>query len=386
MQTDLDVIILGAGCAGLSLGVQLAKMNERAPKTLLLELRSVYENDRTWCFWGHESNAYSDQVNHQWTRLIVGSQKEKLSFECAFAPYQILSAKTFYEIALESIGLNPLIELRMNTSISKEPQYDQGWWYVATSAGSLRSRAVVDTRPKARNDLKNTKLWQSFLGVEIECDQAVFDPLTAVLMDFCKTNAEFVGFNYVLPQSDKQALIEFTVFAKRPYIQEELAQRLHASVAQYTDGKNYRILRQEYGLIPMGLVIEQSTENMVETYPSYVHVGLTAGAARPATGYAFQRIQNWAVECAHALATKSSPVPHTKDSFLIRKMDTIFLNVIRNNPELGLELFMDLFKKVDSKRLVRFLSDRGLLLDYLAVIWALPAGPFLKNIFNIQRL
>jgi lycopene beta-cyclase len=67
-------------------------------------------------------------------------------------------------------------------------------------------------------------------------------------------------------------------------------------------------------------------------------------------------------------------------------MDDIFLNVIRDHPDLGPELFMDLFAKVESKRLVRFLSDKGHLVDYLAVIKALPAAPFLKDIFNFSYL
>jgi lycopene beta-cyclase len=386
MRTDLDVVILGAGCAGLSLGVQLAKMNERAPKTLLLEQRSVYDNDRTWCFWGQQGNAYSDLVNHQWSRLIVQSEKEQISFDCGFAPYQILLSKTFYDHALESIGFNPVIELRMDATLLKEPEFHGDGWSIETSFGLIRSKSIVDTRPKAFSELQDTQLWQSFLGVEIECDQAVFDPLTAVLMDFCKANAEFVGFNYVLPQSEKKALIEFTVFAKRPYIQEELVERLNASVVQYSGGKNFSILRQEYGLIPMGLAAAKSVKQTFKNHPSYVHAGLTAGAARPATGYAFQRIQQWALQCAHALVTSGLPVPHTKDSFLIRKMDAIFLNVIRNNPVMGLELLMALFKKVNARRMVRFLSDRGQLLDYLAVVWALPAVPFLKEIFNSKRI
>jgi lycopene beta-cyclase len=386
MQTDLDLVIIGAGCAGLSLGVQLAKMNEGSPKTLLLEQRNAYENDRTWCFWGHQSNVYPELINHQWTQLIVQSEEEKIFVECAFAPYQILSAKTFYESALESIELNPLIELRMNTALLKEPQYHHDWWYVETSLGTIRSKSIVDTRPKPLGTLQNTQLWQSFLGVEIECDDSVFDPRTAVLMDFCKANAAFVGFNYVLPQSERKALIEFTVFAKRPYIQQELAGLLDQSVIQYTDGIKFSILRKEYGLIPMGLVTDQVLKNSVENIPTYVHAGLTAGAARPATGYAFQRIQNWAIQCAQSIAKSGLPVPHAKDSFLNRKMDHIFLNVIGNDPVLGLALFMDLFKKVDSRRLVRFLSDRGQLLDYLAVIRALPAFPFLKEIFNPKRV
>lgn len=384
MQADLDLIIIGAGCAGLSLGVQLAKMGEGTPKTLLLEQRKVYENDRTWCFWGQQGNTHSDLANHQWTKLLVQSEKKKIALECSFAPYQMLASQIFYDSALQAIGLNSLIELRMDAALLNEPEFHQGWWQFETSFGLMRAKSVVDTRPKVLSAVKGAKLWQSFFGYEIECEQAIFDPTTATLMDFYKANSEFVGFNYVLPQSEKRALIEFTVFAKRPFIQDDLVSRLDESVARYLDGKKFTILRKEFGLIPMGLHTGNDIVNATLTHSTYVHAGLTAGAARPATGYAFQRIQEWAVQCANSFSKSGLPINHAKDSFLLRKMDDIFLNVIRNNPELGPGLFLDLFSKVDGRKLVRFLSDRGCLLDYLAIVKALPATPFLKDVFSFS--
>ena len=136
----------------------------------------------------------------------------------------------------------------------------------------------------------------------------------------------------------------------------------------------------------MGLVTDNALVNDIDAHPTYVRVGLTAGAARPATGYAFQRIQNWAIQCASALSIGGLPITHVQDSFLLRKMDDIFLNVIRNNPELGPDLFVDLFSKVDGRKLVRFLSDKGQFLDYLAIVRAMPASPFLKDIFNFSKI
>ncbi len=317
---------------------------------------------------------------------MVQSKKEKVSLDCSLAPYQILSSNRFYEEALQLIGLNPLLDLRMGSALLKEPKWQQGWWYFEADFGQLRAKSIVDTRPKAWQDLKGAKLWQSFLGYEIECEQASFDPNAAVLMDFCQANSEFVGFNYVLPQSEKSALIEFTVFSKQPYLEVDLVSKLDESVTQYIGSQAYKILRKESGMIPMGLATDYISPSAADTHPSYVRAGLTAGAARPATGYAFQRIQNWAIQCANSLAQYGLPANHAKDFFLLGKMDDIFLNVIRNNPELGPALFMALFSKVNSARVIRFLSDKGRLLDYLSVIQAMPTTPFLKDIFKISRL
>jgi lycopene beta-cyclase len=133
----------------------------------------------------------------------------------------------------------------------------------------------------------------------------------------------------------------------------------------------------------MGLNQPKSVVATDEQSSNYVRVGLTTGAARPATGYAFQRIQRWALECKQSLQTNGLPVGHQPDSFVIRQMDAIFLNVLRNRPELGPELFMRLFSKVSSEKLIRFLSDQGRISDYLAVILVLPSGLFIKSAYQL---
>jgi len=50
MQPDLDLLILGGGCAGLSLGDRLAEQPSRPGGTMIIEARQAYVNDRTWCF------------------------------------------------------------------------------------------------------------------------------------------------------------------------------------------------------------------------------------------------------------------------------------------------------------------------------------------------
>jgi lycopene beta-cyclase len=64
-------------------------------------------------------------------------------------------------------------------------------------------------------------------------------------------------------------------------------------------------------------------------------------------------------------------------------MDAIFLNVLRDHPELGPELFMRLFSKGSSEKLIRFLSDQGRVSDYLAVILSLPPGLFIKSAYQV---
>jgi lycopene beta-cyclase len=133
----------------------------------------------------------------------------------------------------------------------------------------------------------------------------------------------------------------------------------------------------------MGMGKPKEVVKPAQQHSSYVRVGLTAGAARPATGYAFQRIQRWAFACKQSLQKNGLPIGHQPDSFVIRQMDAIFLNVLRLHPALGPELFMRLFSKVSSEKLIRFLSDQGRVSDYLAVILSLPPGLFMKSAYQV---
>jgi lycopene beta-cyclase len=390
MQTDFDLIIIGAGCAGLSLGMQLASLHAQAPRTLLLERRIAYENDRTWCFWGDEQTPFATLAMHSWQRFSVNNAVSRALVDCSATPYRLLAAADFYTRALETIASHTALDLKTGITLTAEPSLTNGRWHVHTTVGSFSANAIVDTRPLPTQQLSDTTLWQSFLGCELEFQEPRFDPTSAQLMDFYPATEAFVGFNYVLPLSTTRALVEFTVFASKIYDQAELVSYLDAQVERIVGGRPYQRLRNEYGLIPMGVgkakgtVKPKGTVKLAEQHSSYVRVGLTAGAARPATGYAFQRIQRWALACKQSLQKNGLPVGHQPDSFVIRQMDAIFLNVLRHHPELGPELFMRLFSKVSSAKLIRFLSDQGRVSDYLAVILSLPPGLFMKSAYQVS--
>jgi lycopene beta-cyclase len=380
-----DLIVIGAGCAGLSLGFNLAMMGENVPKTIFLEQRTEYHNDRTWCFWGHPKTPFMELVQNRWSKVKVNDSHERSALiECESSPYQLLVASDFYRHTLEQIKQSNRLELRTGIKLINEPLRMGSEWLVQTNAGYFKTKAIIDTRPLTMGLMGDTTLWQSFVGYEIECDEPLFDANTAHLMDFCEANSDFVGFTYVLPFSSTKALIEFTSFGSQAYSKEDLLGQLEQTVAKYVGSSHFSIIRIESGLIPMGLGAKHPTRSN-KLPVSYARVGVTAGSARPATGYTFQRIQAWAQECAKELQKTGMPISHSADSFLLSKMDNIFLNVLRNNPEMGSSLFMDMFSKVSHPRLIRFLSDHGGLLDYLAVVIALPPLPFLKEVFRLSK-
>ena len=380
MSTDADLIILGGGCAGLGLACNLSQYGGRVPRTIILEQRNEYRNDRTWCFWGDDAAPYARFAGHQWRHLRVAGGGRCIDFDCGKTPYRMLAADAYYAQTLQAIHANPQLSLHLGHSVLREPEYVDGVWRIETSQGSISAGSLVDTRPKSASEQSPAVLWQSFFGHEIETSDPVFDPLIADLMDFPESGDHRIAFIYVLPLTATRALVEYTVFAESPLPAPALQKGLDAALENRTRGSAYRTLRSEYGCIPMGG--NEATPAAGRANPSRVHAGLSAGAARPATGYAFQRLQRWGAQCAQALVTTGVPVPQTPDRLISRAMDRLFLHVLRTQPALAPALFSALFAGVDSHRLIRFLSDDGNLRDHAAVIAALPAGPFLKQLLS----
>ncbi len=373
MSEAFDLVILGGGCAGLSLSMALAALGRRCPRTLVIESRREYTNDRTWCYWSDRSVTVPYPTQHQWPTMRVAHAGQSVSLDCGSTPYQMVAAQDFYAAAQALIDRQPKMALSLGRSVVGEPTRSGDVWNIRTSSGDLTARSVVDTRPPRLPRRDGATLWQSFSGREIECSAAVFDPSSLDLMNFLAPDARDVAFVYVLPVTPTRALVEVTVFGATPLAPRQLSVRLDAAVARHVGRAHFTTLRSEHGILPMGLKETPRSEHR-----SLVRVGVMAGGARPSTGFAFQRIQRWASECARALVSCGHPVEHQPDPLLLRLMDQIFLDVLRADPSRGGAIFFSLFSRADPSRVIRFLSGDAGVVDSLAVVAAMPVPPFVR--------
>ena len=381
MSTQFDLVILGGGCAGLSLAIRLAELGNRCPRTLIIEQRTVYANDRTWCFWGDTNTPMQHLAKKKWQHVALQTPAAQVIMQCDATPYHMIPAAAFYNEAMATIERTSAIELVMGTSLSIPPRRVGGKWQLNASRGLCEADMVVDTRPGPGPKAGGATMWQSFYGHEIVCDHACFDPTYVGLMDFDTTDPARIFFTYTLPLSDRHALVEVTQFGPVPLPPEALETALRADIAKRVNGAAFRIERSEHGILPMGNHHKRhNCSSDIQSDPSYVYAGLMQGGARPATGYAFQRIQQWATTCADQLGRGQLPLSHRADPILLRAMDHLFLSVLRSHPSLAPALFLRLFDKVNNASLIRFLNDCATMSDYAAIIAALPAAPFLRQI------
>jgi lycopene beta-cyclase len=374
MNQHFDLVIIGGGCAGLSLAYQLSQFGENCPKTLIIEERERYANDRTWCFWDLKEPIHGDLAPYKWNTFTIKNNHVVSDYSCNDTPYLMLPSDIFYKHTLSAIKSNTQIQLINGEKLIDEVQ-KRDVWQIQTSTFLATASNVVDTRPVKAVSKKVSLMWQSFVGYEVELDAALFTEDKMVLMDFDSNFKEGLAFIYCLPTSNNKALIEYTVFSKDLFVAEQLKNHLIEKISKYTDNATYKILRQEAGILPMGNKLIQQKED-----PSYLFAGLFAGAARPSSGYAFQRIQAWAKECAKELVIYQRIKSFKKDSWIQEWMDLLFITVIKKNPIIGAKVFVELFKNCDIKTVANFMSDHSSLWDKLKIVASLPALTFLMAI------
>ena len=375
MDKHYNLAILGGGCAGLSLAMRLAEAGSSAPSTLVLEKNAHYKNDRTWCFWDEADPELKNWVDYAWLNFEIKNGSKAFTKNCKNHAYLMLSAQTFYERSLTKIASNKQsVTMLTNQDILEVTKTHDQTWQIITASGTYSADKIVDTRPNKQINDDESLLWQSFVGYEVETSLDTFDANTFVLMDLDASFSQGIGFVYVLPYSANRALIEYTIFADHAFAANQFSKYIQPALLKYLENKDYKILRSEYGKLPMGNQKIKKTND-----PSYVYAGLYAGAARPSSGYAFQRIQRWAKECTHALINHQLLIAPKKDPWILARMDDLFLNVLKSNPKSSAPLFYNLFLHCKIPTLVRFLSDHASIPDYLSIIASMPKLLFLKE-------
>jgi len=388
LRLDADYLIAGAGLSGLSLAVHLADAGLDGRRVIIVDPKTAFRNDRTWCSWRVLDHPFMDAVSHEWTRWRVRDDRRDVVRGNQSHPYQLVPGDRFYRLARERLAREPGVTLELGCGVSEID--DRGDHVrVETSGGPLRVRAVFDSRPPRNirpkegsgwNPVDEIHLAQHFRGWFVTTERPVFDPDVPMLMDFGVSQAEGVHFIYVLPMDPHRALVEDTFFTEHLLEREAYEANLRSYLdAVRTDG--YRIDHEEAGVIPM------STASFpARTSPRVYRLGLAGGMAKPSTGYAFLNVQRYSQALAARLKADPLPEPPAVRSTKAAAMDRIFLSYLAKNPDRGAEVFVDLFEKVPPAGLVRFLTETGSMADLLRVMTAMPRRSMTMETFRSTGL
>ena len=373
-----EFVILGAGCAGLSLCYYLLELGVESP-ILILDQKQSFTDDRTWCFWDVESTPFSHLAIHSWSSWSINAGGRSVLQTTGRYPYLCITGADFYEYALDHLASHENVTLRLGESVEGYKEHAKET-YVRTSAGCYTARYVLDGRGLAPGSptfeaARQESCWlpQKFLGLRLRADKDVFDPEVCTLMDFSVDQGRGLRFGYVLPFSGREALVE-NVYLSDAEISSEEHRRELAGYLKDSYGLSlaeYTVEGEERGFIPM--TDYRFGRRLGERAYS---IGMLGGESRPSTGYTFLRIQRYCRRLARSLVSGAA-VPERVDSRRYGLLDGIFLRFMLRYPERCPDVYHRMFSRVSPDVLVRFLTEKSSLTDELRVVMAMPKAPFI---------
>lgn len=383
-QKKFDIIIAGAGAAGLSLLWQILKSPSlRDQQILLIDQFLKPSNDKTWCFWENLELPDDELVYHSWNKLLVKiggktylEELNKYRYKCLrsddFSGYILNKAKQSTQVTFLEANINGF-------------SYEAEVGNVHTSRGDFESKQIFQSvlQPPGYEDFKvDISLIQHFLGWEIQCNEKIFDPKIPTFMDFDVPQANGMSFIYLLPFSKNKALVEYTVFSNQVLGKDLYRNQIkHYLRSSYKLEKNdFLVEREEFGAIPM------EDRRYPAKYCNFVwNVGTVGGYAKPSSGYVFSRIQKHTSKIVKALKSNTA-IPDTPPStYRFRVYDLMMLYLLEHEQENALNAFNNLFMKNHFDDVLQFLSEESSLKQELTIFSKMPYMPFFRSIYNMRH-
>ena len=349
-KTKISIVLLGSGCASLSLA---ARSNEfDAHQFTIIEPENRLKEDHTWGFWAMPRLSHvATKTRKSWNNWRIIGTDQIVELSSQQHPYCAIGRHEW---------LNHCRSQAINSGV-----------VFSTDVNKNDTHQILDSRPPTAP--KNAML-QHFLGYEVTSNEDVFDPTTAILMDFRCDQSKGIHFIYFLPFTSRCALVESTLFSTKlvpkVFYEKAIAQYLNKNL----DCNNYTVNRIEQGVIPLAK-LQQRDQKLTG-------IGANGGAIRPSSGYAFTFIHKQ-IDQILSTAQPDKPLlvnkPHSHFELF---MDSVFLNVIRCYPALAQKIFVSLASSLTGSEFAKFLSGEATMGIWFKVILTMPKLPFLRALFS----
>ena len=374
-----DYIFLGAGCASLSVVMRMIDSNKfSGKKILLIDRENKTRNDRTWCFWEQGRGFFEDIVYRKWNEVLFkAGDDETIALEMNHYQYKMIRGIDFYNYCFLKINAQKNIDIILGEISFEETGESRGIKVNGEFLPCGKETVVFNSLyiPSKKQENK-FYLLQHFRGWIVESENNFFNPAQATLMDFRVAQINGTTFVYVLPLSSTKALVEYTLFSENILLKDEYNKELKSYVEEYLGLNAYRIIEEEFGIIPM------TNENFPYFKNGMYFIGTAGGQTKPSTGYTFRFIQKQADKIVYELISKGSP---SKENMLKKRYffyDSTLLHILSKKMLDGKLIFSTLFKKNKATDIFKFLDNESTLSEELKLLNSLPKKAFIKAGFS----
>lgn len=373
-----DYIFAGAGAATLQIIQKLIQSGEFNDKQMLiLEEDPNKQNDRTWCFWETKTNTHwAAHIVKEWDRICFKSSSLTLNEKISPLSYKMMRSSSYYTSMQSLIEQNSNITIKFEVVNSFEAH--------ASGVRILSNKKTYNTKlffnsifdwQAVLKQKRYPVLQQHFVGWFIKTKKAHFDVNTATFMDFTVAQKGSTRFMYVLPSSETEALIEYTLFSKEKLTPAAYERELRAYLRK-KDIRDYNIEEKEAGSIPMTCYpFAKHNSKCV------LHIGSAGGWTKPSTGFTFAFIEQKATALVNFLKSNIDMRQFEKRN-RFWWYDLLFLDVLSRHNHKGSFLFSRMFRYNKPATIFRFLEERSSPKEELQIMRSFPLGLFIGQVFR----
>jgi lycopene beta-cyclase len=220
-------------------------------------------------------------------------------------------------------------------------------------------------------------LWQHFKGWFIHTDKEQFNPAEATLMDFSINQYSDTRFVYVMPFSENDALVEYTVFSDKKLNDDSYNEGLkeYCEKKLFLSKHEYEVKNEEFGMIPM------TDHKFPVSHNNIFYIGGAGGKTKASSGYTFKNIQKHSAELVNALIKNNTPHTHhpaKKFGFY----DSVLLKILVEKRLPGSLIFTKLFSSNRMYEIFKFLDNETSIAEDLKLINSLPKTKFIGAAFS----
>lgn len=368
-----DYIFAGTGLSTLMTVHQMVLSKKFASKKiLLLDSDAKKTNDRTWCFWEKPNGDYENLVSKKWNTAVFANYNYSRDLNLNPYQYKMIQGLDFYNYVFEILSAAKNIEFFNQKVLDFKEENNQV--FVRTETENFTCKKLFNSIFDPKEILKQDKyplLQQHFIGWKIKTSEPISTPEKATFMDFSVAQKGNTRFMYVLPFSETEALLEYTLFSKDLLPEKEYEDEIKKYIEKLGI-KNYEILEKESGNIPM-----TSYNFWNQNSKNIINIGSAGGWTKASTGYTFKNASKKSKALVSFLLKENDFRKfHKKDKFWF--YDLLLLDILDQKNHVGSSIFSAMFKKGNPSLIFKFLDEETSLTEDIKVILKCPTGLFLK--------
>jgi len=367
-------VIIGGGLAGLQLARQLSRDVFFKGKKIAIIDSDFSLPVKTWCFWETGSGKWDDLVIKSWNKGKFISSEKNIDLSLSPYSYKMLKSADYHKQLQEEIEESGDIEF-----ITDEIQHiDPVTMKAKGLKKSYSATHFFDSRidPSYLESKKYTTIFQHFKGWEVETKNPIFTPDSFTMMDYRIKYPEATAFTYILPYTERKALVEYTFFS--PFLTEDKVydKKLQLYFEEILKTKDFEIKSTETGVIPMtDFPFDKENTRQI------TKIGTGGGWIKPSTGYSFKNTEKRILKIIENIKRGKMPGEDLiNDNF--RKYDAIFLDVLARNNQKGEEIFTKFYTRNSPQEIFRYLDEETSVIEDLKIMMSLNSFDFIESFFR----